>query len=70
MCNKPANYAVEKAEGLIVASKCTDLVIRHVAVSPKTVGKTDKFRLTIFHAETKQEMARKDVLSTLHEGTL
>ena len=57
-------------EGRILGQKCTDIVVRHVAVSPVAVQQTDKFRIHIYDsASPEAEVAgKRDILATLHPG--
>ena len=55
-------------EGKIPAQKCSDAVIRHVAVSPQALQQTDKFRIHIYDETNNEVLGRRDVLATLHQG--
>ena len=56
-------------EGRIAAQKCTDIVVRHVAVSPSAAQQTDKFRIHIFDESSPGELVgKRDILATLHPG--
>ena len=70
LCNNPKKYAVVEPEGRILGQKCTDIVVRHVAVSPVAVQQTDKFRIHIYDsASPDAEVAgKRDILATLHPG--
>merc|ERR1719323_2738157 len=64
----PKNAVVEP-EGRIAAQKCTDIVVRHVAVSPSAAQQTDKFRIHIFDESSPGELVgKRDILATLHPG--
>ena len=67
LCNNPKKYAVVEPEGRILGQKCTDIVVRHVAVSPVAVQQTDKFRIHIYDsASPDAEVAgKRDILATL-----
>ena len=69
LCNNPKKYAVVEPEGRIAAQKCTDIVVRHVAVSPSAAQQTDKFRIHIFDESSPGELVgKRDILATLHPG--
>ena len=57
-------------EGRILGQKCTDIVVRHVAVSPAAVQQTDKFRIHIYDdsAPDAEVAGKRDILATLHPG--
>ena len=63
-------------EGTILVSKCTDIVIRHVAIGAgssrledddSTIHQTDKFRIHMFDAAN-ELLGKRDVLATLYPG--
>ena len=69
LCNNPKKYAVVEPEGRIASQKCTDIVVRHVAVSPSATQQTDKFRIHIFDETSPGELVgKRDILATLHPG--
>ena len=69
LCNNPKKYAVVEPEGRISSQKCTDIVVRHVAVSPSATQQTDKFRIHIFDETSPGELVgKRDILATLHPG--
>ena len=70
LCNNPKKYAVVEPEGRILGQKCTDIVVRHVAVSPVAVQQTDKFRIHIYDsaAPDAEVAGKRDILATLHPG--
>ena len=57
-------------EGRILGQKCTDIVVRHVAVSPVAVQQTDKFRIHIYDdgSPDAEVAGKRDILATLHPG--
>ena len=57
-------------EGRILGQKCTDIVVRHVAVSPIAVQQTDKFRIHIYDdgSPDAEVAGKRDILATLHPG--
>jgi len=69
LCNNPKKYAVVEPEGRILGQKCTDIVVRHVAVSPAAVQQTDKFRIHIYDEGSSEVAGKRDVLATLHPGS-
>nr|ACO10567.1 Motile sperm domain-containing protein 1 [Caligus rogercresseyi]ACO10614.1 Motile sperm domain-containing protein 1 [Caligus rogercresseyi] len=71
MCTNPSFYAVVEPLGTILPLKCTDIVVRHVAVSsPQALLKVDKFRLTLSldKAHEGTPVGKRDILATLHSG--
>ena len=68
LCNNPKKYAVVEPEGRILGQKCTDIVVRHVAVSPASVQQTDKFRIHIYDEGSTEIAGKRDILATLHPG--
>lgn len=59
-----------------MVSKCTDIVIRHVAIGgeegmggqqPLT---SDKFRIHMFDAAANELLGKRDILATLYPGDL
>ncbi|XP_036967149.1 motile sperm domain-containing protein 1-like [Acanthopagrus latus] len=47
LCTAPSLYRVVEAEGSVRAKSCVDLVVRHLDVSPRNVGRRDRFRLEV-----------------------
>ena len=68
LCNNPKKYAVVEPEGKIVASKCVDIVVRHVAVSQQHLQQADKFRIHLYDEGKSELLGKKDVSATLLPG--
>nr|ACO12552.1 Motile sperm domain-containing protein 1 [Lepeophtheirus salmonis] len=70
MCTNPTFYAVVEPIGKISPQKCTDIVVRHVAVSsPQALKKVDKFRVTLaVDPSCNTPLGKRDILATLHPG--
>ncbi|KAK2863530.1 hypothetical protein Q5P01_003063 [Channa striata] len=47
LCTAPSLYRVVEAEGSVRAKSCVDLVVRHLDVSPRNLGRSDRFRMEV-----------------------
>ncbi|KAF3698353.1 Motile sperm domain-containing protein 1 [Channa argus] len=47
LCTAPSLYRVVEAEGSVRAKSCVDLVVRHLDVSPRNLGRRDRFRMEV-----------------------
>ncbi|XP_026225245.1 motile sperm domain-containing protein 1-like [Anabas testudineus] len=47
LCTAPSLYRVVEAEGSVRAKSCVDLVVRHLDVSPRNLGRRDQFRMEV-----------------------
>ncbi|XP_059211107.1 motile sperm domain-containing protein 1-like [Centropristis striata] len=47
LCTAPSLYRVCEAEGSVAAKSCIDVVVRHLDVSPRNLGRRDRFRLEV-----------------------
>ena len=68
LCNNPKKYAVVEPEGKILAQKCVDIVVRHVAVNQQNLQQSDKFRIHLYDDGKTEMLGKKDVTATLQPG--
>lgn len=56
LCTAPNKYQVVDPEGIIKASSCVDIVVRHTALLANNCNIIDKFRIHMQEYPTKQVM--------------
>lgn len=56
LCTAPNKYQVVDPEGIIKASSCVDIVVRHTALLTNNCNIIDKFRIHMQEYPTKQVM--------------
>lgn len=54
LCTAPYKYQVVDPEGVIKASSCVDIVVRHTAILASNCNMIDKFRIQMHEYPTKQ----------------
>ncbi|XP_012529642.1 motile sperm domain-containing protein 1 [Monomorium pharaonis] len=70
LCTAPYKYQVVDPEGVIKASSCVDIVIRHTAVSVTNCNIVDKFRIQMYEYPNKQVIGKRDVEAKLLPGVM
>lgn len=69
LCTAPNKYQVVDPEGIIKASSCVDIVVRHTALLANNCNIIDKFRIHMQEYPTKQVIGKRDVEAKLLSGT-
>ncbi|XP_029175148.1 motile sperm domain-containing protein 1-like isoform X3 [Nylanderia fulva] len=69
LCTAPNKYQVVDPEGIIKASSCVDIVVRHTALLANNCNVIDKFRIHMQEYPTKQIIGKRDVEAKLLPGT-
>ncbi|KYM86244.1 Motile sperm domain-containing protein 1 [Atta colombica] len=70
LCTAPYKYQVVDPEGIIKASSCVDIVVRHTAILANNCNVIDKFRIHMHEYPTKQIIGKRDVEAKLLPGTV
>ncbi|XP_018394632.1 PREDICTED: motile sperm domain-containing protein 1-like isoform X2 [Cyphomyrmex costatus] len=70
LCTAPYKYQVVDPEGIIKASSCVDIVVRHVAILMNNCNVIDKFRIHMHEYPTKQIIGKRDVEAKLLPGVV
>ncbi|KAL0112186.1 hypothetical protein PUN28_011928 [Cardiocondyla obscurior] len=70
LCTAPYKYQVVDPEGVIKASSCVDIVVRHTAILPNNCNIIDKFRIHMHEYPTKQLLGKRDVEAKLLPGMM
>ncbi|XP_011173500.1 motile sperm domain-containing protein 1 isoform X1 [Solenopsis invicta] len=66
----PYKYQVVDPEGVIKASSCVDIVVRHTAVLATNCNVIDKFRIQMYEYPNKQIIGKRDVEAKLLPGIM
>lgn len=70
LCTAPYKYQVVDPEGVIKASSCVDIVVRHTAILASNCNVIDKFRIHMHEYPTKQIIGKRDVEAKLLPGIM
>ncbi|KAG5328703.1 MSPD1 protein, partial [Acromyrmex charruanus] len=70
LCTAPYKYQVVDPEGIIKASSCVDIVVRHTAILANNCNVIDKFRIHMHEYPSKQIIGKRDVEAKLLPGTV
>ncbi|KAG5322943.1 MSPD1 protein, partial [Pseudoatta argentina] len=70
LCTAPYKYQVVDPEGIIKASSCVDIVVRHMAILANNCNVIDKFRIHMHEYPSKQIIGKRDVEAKLLPETV